>query len=151
MFGAFWPMLHSISKTVRPVGCTFFAATWFATYQYGIKNFLSRPHELAFPRLCGSFDCMLLLYLALVVLPYIRCCNNIHKEWGFLEKIFTEMLITQTVTVLVNIVVANSGHNAYLQYRLTIIPIQLDANKNKGMLIIVIHQLNHMTNSFFQE
>ena len=40
MFGAFWPMLHSISKTVRPVGCTFFAATWFATYQYGIKNFL---------------------------------------------------------------------------------------------------------------
>ena len=40
MFGAYWPLLHSISRSVRPVGCVFFTATWFATYQWGIKSFL---------------------------------------------------------------------------------------------------------------
>ena len=39
MFVAFWPITYSISKTVKPVGCAFFAAAWFASYFKVLKPF----------------------------------------------------------------------------------------------------------------
>ena len=39
MFVAFWPITYSISKTVKPVGCAFFAAAWFASYFKVMKPF----------------------------------------------------------------------------------------------------------------
>ena len=32
MFAAFWPVTYSLSKTVRPTGCAFFAAAYMASY-----------------------------------------------------------------------------------------------------------------------
>ena len=39
MFVAFWPITYNLSKTVRPAGCAFFAAAWFASYFKVVKPF----------------------------------------------------------------------------------------------------------------
>ena len=39
MFVAFWPITHTLSKSVKPVGCAFFAAAWFVSYFKVVKPF----------------------------------------------------------------------------------------------------------------
>ena len=38
-FAAFWPMLYSLSRNVRPSGCLFFAASYLWAYYNVVKPF----------------------------------------------------------------------------------------------------------------
>ena len=40
MFGAYFPALYYLSKSVRPYGCGFFTLGYLATYSYAVKPFL---------------------------------------------------------------------------------------------------------------
>ena len=39
MFVGFWPLVYTLSKTVRPAGCAVFGAVWFASYFKVVKPF----------------------------------------------------------------------------------------------------------------